>query len=212
LGRERRRKERTMRFAYEGISASLNHGLRLARIIAWFAIIPAMGCCCRDVRPGDVSAAVPVGSERLSFALTEDTERIAAAAACLIRTGSAGADCNDPNTPRCDLRKDEDVRAEYRAAIEAIRGVALTGPLAFGQEIRMRVGGDAVGTVHVADSRRTLPCRVKNEKEGWCGAVRYKELWFLLKRRAAVPGPAQEMEVFLAGQPCRGGVNSADAR
>ena len=201
-----------MKFQYEKARSASKYGVGIRIAFGLIAIVPLLGCCCKQVKSSEGPVPVPVQSERILFSLpVPDTEKLAAAVSCLIRTGSADKDACKPTMPVCNDRPDDEMRSEYRPVVSSLNRFEFSSPFAFNNAIRSLIGGDAMGTLLVADARRTASCR-EWEADGACGALRYKGIWFLLKRRDAVPGPAQELEVFLAGQPCRGEVTHADAR
>jgi hypothetical protein len=175
-------------------------------------VVVLQGCCHRHaVIQGPVP--VPVRSERITFAVSQtEIEKLVGHVSCLIRTGTADATaCEGAAVAVCVDRSDSEVRAEYRAVLTAVSKYEFTNPFAFNHAIKQLIGEEATGTLLVADARREASCREWSE-EGSCGALRYRDVWILLKRRDTLPGPVQEIEVFLAGQPCRAEVPNADAR
>lgn len=191
-----------------------HEAIKIAAVLIALSFL--QGCCCRQVSSIQGPVPVPVKSEKIVFSMNQKSdanmEELVAAVSCLIRTGSAEKSaCDNQNVSLCTLKTDSEVRSEYRQVVSSLQGFEFTSIFAFNNAIRKLLGTEAIGSVDVADARRTDSCK-EWTGEGSCGAFRYKDLWFLLKRSDPNSGPVQEVEVFLVGMPCREEVPHVDAR
>jgi len=174
----------------------------LLLMLLWTMPGAHVGCCCKNVQSYGGPVPVPVKSERLELSFPLNAEQAASSIACLVRTGSPQYNCGDPGTPICDVRSQEELSNEYRPMLMKLDGFVFESSFSFNDTLRKRIDEGASETLNIADARRSNSCR-EWLPEGACGAFRYRGLWFLIKRKDPLPGPIQEMEVFLADMPCR---------
>ena len=184
----------------------------LILMLLWTMPGALIGCCCKNVQSYGGPVPVPVKSERLELSFPLNVEQAVSSIACLVRTGSPLYDCGDPSTPICDFKRSQkDVSDEYRPILAKLNGFMFDSPNNFNYTLRTLIGEEATETLNIADARRCCSCR-EWAPEGACGAFRYKELWFLIKRKDSSQGPIQGMEVFLAGMPCREEISNVKSR